>query len=274
MRVLLCGVRGSMPASGIDFHRVGGHTSCLAIEAPGDRMLVLDAGTGFTRLATELGGRALRGSILLTHLHWDHWQGLPFLPNADRDDAEVSLLLPRQGDASALEVLARSMSPPHFPIGPTGLRGSWSVGSLDDGTHLIEGFEVTAADVAHKGGRTFGYRVSNGQATMAYLPDHAPNIAGAVELEAAEGLVEGVDVLFHGGQFLASERERADAYGHATVDDAVGLAARAGVGRLVLIHHAPTRTDQEVDAMAAALADTDVEVVVGCEGDRMVISCA
>lgn len=272
MQVLLCGVRGSMPAPGIDFHRVGGHTSCLAVDAPDGRLLVLDAGSGFTRLAASLGDRALRATVLLTHLHWDHWQGLPFLPNADRDDAEISVLLPRQGETTAHDALSRAMSPPHFPIGPTGLRGEWTLGSLDAGSHVVEGFEVIAADVAHKGGRTFGYRISDGEATIAYLPDHSPNTADATELEAAEALVEGVDVLFHGGQFLASERERADAYGHATVDDAVALASRARVGRLVLIHHSPTRTDGDVEALAAALVGGDVDVAVGREGDRVVTS--
>ncbi len=274
VNVLLCGVRGSMPAPGLAFHRVGGHTSCVAIEASDGRLLVLDAGSGFTRLADELHGYALRGTVLLTHLHWDHWQGLPFLPNADRDDAEVSLLLPRQGDTSAHELLARSMSPPHFPIDPSGLRGAWTWDTLDEGTHHVEGFEVTAGAVRHKGGRTFGFRVSDGDATLAYLPDHAPNTSSPAELDAAEDLVRDVDVLVHGGQFLASERRLADAFGHATVEDAVGLAVRARVRQLVLVHHAPRRTDEQIDALAASFEGGDVEVLVGREGDRLVINGA
>ena len=69
--------------------------------------------------------------------------------------------MPGQG-AAATDVLARAMSPPHFPIGPDGLRGAWTFESVKPGSHRIEGFEITAFDVPHKGGRTYGYRVSDG----------------------------------------------------------------------------------------------------------------
>ena len=67
----------------------------------------------------------------------------------------------------------RAMSPPHFPIGPDGLRGHWCFDSIAPGRHQIEGFEVLALEVAHKGGRTYGYRISDGYSSVAYLPDHA-----------------------------------------------------------------------------------------------------
>jgi len=84
--------------------------------------LLLDAGTGVRRVTALLGGQPFTGTILLTHLHWDHTQGLPFFGAGDRDDARVTLLLPDQQDGSdAEEVLARAMSPPHFPIRPSQL---------------------------------------------------------------------------------------------------------------------------------------------------------
>ena len=80
MEILFCGVRGSTPAPGADFVRVGGHTSCVALTCSGEDTpaLVLDAGTGLQRLSTRLEGAPFRGTLLLTHLHWDHAQGLPF----------------------------------------------------------------------------------------------------------------------------------------------------------------------------------------------------
>ena len=83
------------------------------------------------------------GSILLTHLHWDHTQGLPFCPSIDRDDACVELWIPTQiGPLAAeqpVDVLARAMSPPHFPIAPSELRGRWAFRPFDIGTQTIEG---------------------------------------------------------------------------------------------------------------------------------------
>ena len=107
---------------------------------------------------TLLDGAPFRGTILLGHLHWDHTQGLPFFAAGDRPDAEVRLLIPAQG-ADPLEVLSAGMAPPHFPITPAGLRGTWTFGDLEEGTHDLEGFEVLAREIPHQGGRTFGYRV-------------------------------------------------------------------------------------------------------------------
>jgi len=121
VRLHFCGVRGSTPAPGPDFVRYGGHTSSVAIAHDGAARptLILDVGTGVRRVTALLGGRPFTGTILLTHLHWDHVQGLPFFRAGDRDDAEVALLLPDQEDGSSAEdVLARAMSPPHFPIRP------------------------------------------------------------------------------------------------------------------------------------------------------------
>lgn len=272
LRALLLGVRGSIAVAGADHAAVGGSTSCVAIPRPGGRWLVLDAGTGFVRLGPHLAGAPLQGSVLLTHLHWDHVQGLPFLPNADRDGAEVDLWLPAQVGSegpppSALEVLARSMSPPHFPIRPDQLQGRWRFEHLEEGPHEIEGCRVRAARVQHKGGVTFGFRVDAGGRSLAYLPDHAPALARPEQLAAALALADGVDLLLHGGGYLEPERAVADLYGHATVGDALALAERAGAHRLVVVHHAPTRTDAAMAEVQAALAAGRVDACVGREGD-------
>lgn len=271
MRIVACGVRGSTPAPGSEFARVGGHTSCLAVFADGGSTprLLLDAGTGLRRADGLMGGAAFAGSILLTHLHWDHVQGLPFFRSGDRDDAVVRLLAPAQGEP-LVDVLTRAMSPPHFPIGPTGLRGAWTFEGIDEGPSIVEGFEVTARDIPHKGGRTFGYRVADTTGAFAYLPDHLPATAGSPERAAALDLARGVDALVHDAQFVAGEDAIAAQYGHATVEQAIDLAVEAGVGRLVLFHHGPGRTDDQVREIAdRASAGTDLRVVVACEGAEL-----
>ncbi len=257
---------------------MGGHTSCVALTATGEDTprLVLDAGTGLRRLAADLGDGPFRGTLLLTHLHWDHTQGLPFFAPGDRPDSEVTVLLPEQGDGrAAVDVLADAMGPPHFPIRPEELQGAWSFAALAPGVHEVEGFRVTAVALPHKGGRTYGYRVEEPAtgAVLAYAPDHGPLALGAgpdghgPAHEAALALAAGVDVLVHDAQFTADERSVAEAYGHATVEYAHRLAAEAGVGRLVLFHHAPGRADDEVEALAARPAP--VEVVLAREGGEL-----
>jgi ribonuclease BN (tRNA processing enzyme) len=228
--------------------------------------LVLDAGTGLRALTARLGGQAFEGAILLSHMHWDHMQGLPFFAAGDRDDARVDLYLPSQGGKSGRDLLAQSLSPPAFPISPEGLKGHWVFHALSEGSQVIEGFAVTAVDVEHKGGRTFGYRVEDGHGSVAYVPDHAPAAGRSAELMK---MLSGVDVLLHDAQFLEEERPLAVDYGHATVEDAAALAVECGAGTLVLFHHSPTRTDGALDRIASwapGLAD-GVNVVVAREGD-------
>jgi phosphoribosyl 1,2-cyclic phosphodiesterase len=240
-------------------------------------VLLLDAGTGLLSLMRVFGPRPFAGTILLTHLHWDHVQGLPFFPPGDRDDARVTLLQPAQGDP--LEVLSRAMSPPHFPIGPDGLRGDWTFGALETGVSTIEGFEVLAREIPHKGGRAFGYRVTapgTGR-SFAYLPDHCPTRLGpgpdgfGVRHPDALELASGVDVLVHGAPFVISEIERATAFGHATAEYAVALAKESGAGRLLLTHHAPFRDDDAVEAIAASHTGASLAVTPAKEGDTFTL---
>ena len=272
MRVHVCGVRGSTPAPGAGVARYGGHTSCLALAADGAvPSLILDAGTGIRRVTELLDGQAFAGSILLGHLHWDHTQGLPFFAAADRPDARTTLYLPAQGDP--VEVLSRFMAPPHFPIPPTSLRGTWRFEGLEAGAHEIEGFSVLALDIPHKGGRTFGYRVSDGRSSLAYLSDHNP-----VALEpgphglgphhdAALRLAEGVDVLVHDAQHTAEELPAKAAFGHSAAGYALTLAEAAGARRVLLFHHDPNRTDDELDALVARFGESPVPVTAAREGD-------
>ncbi|WP_162449471.1 MBL fold metallo-hydrolase [Phytoactinopolyspora mesophila] len=236
--------------------------------------LVLDAGTGLTKVSTTLYGKAFQGEIILSHLHWDHVHGLPFFTAGDTADADVVLHLPAQDGArsadpvSAARLLGRAMSPPHFPIGPGGLAGRWRFRAADTGRFDAGGARVRLTEIPHKGGRTFGIRVEADGESFAYLPDHAPS----VDSGPGTDLARGVDVLLHDAQFAESERDVAAAYGHATVGDAVAAAERARAGRLVLIHHAPGRTDDQIYALAEReAANARIPVAVGREGDVLVL---
>jgi phosphoribosyl 1,2-cyclic phosphodiesterase len=273
VRLHFCGVRGSTPAPGHAFERYGGNTSCIAVahDDADTPTLVLDAGTGLARVAPLLGGTPFRGTILLTHLHWDHTHGLPFFPDADREDARATLYLPDQGDGqSAASVLARCMSPPHFPIGPTQLRGDWRYELLAPGPIEAEGFTVTAIEIPHKGGCTYGYRVSDGHSTIAYAPDHCPTVLGpgddglGARHPAALALASDVDALVHDALLLPDELEAEASFGHAAADYAVGLGREAGARRVVLFHHKPSRTDDALDELASRLG-RDGQVTVAAE---------
>ena len=271
MRLWICGVRGSTPSPGPEFVRFGGNTSCIAVCREAEQpTLILDGGTGLQRLTKMLQRRPFRGTMLLGHLHWDHTHGIPFFASGDNAEARVTVLMPAQGDPE--EVLARAISPPHFPVRPRELRGKWRFRNLEPGKHTIEGFSVLALEIPHKGGRMFGYRVSDGTATIAYMSDHSPialgpGPAGFGEYhEAARTLAKDVDLLIHDAQHTAAEFPARAFLGHSAIDYAVGLAQTSQARRLMLFHHDPPRTDDELDAIVAAHRETHPPVQAATEG--------
>ena len=274
LRIRFCGVRGSTPAPGIDFVRYGGHTSCLALTHDGADAptLVLDAGAGLRKVTGMLDGAPFTGTILLSHLHWDHMLGLPFFAAADRADATPTVLLPEQASGEdAQSVLAGVMRPPYFPIEPTQLRGRWTFANVAPGEHQIEGFTVLAREIPHKGGRTFGYRVGDGHSTLTYMPDHCPTAFGPGEHgfgeyhPAALELAHEADVLVHDAQLFPEELAAEAHFGHAVADYSVELARLAGARSVALFHHRNTRTDNALDGLARRLGGDSPNVSVAAE---------
>jgi phosphoribosyl 1,2-cyclic phosphodiesterase len=276
LRICFCGVRGSTPAPGIEFVRYGGHTSCVALSHDGADAptLVLDAGAGLRKVTGLLAGAPFTGTILLSHLHWDHTLGLPFFAAADRVDARPTVLLPEQDSGlDAASVLAGVMCPPYFPIGPTELRGEWAFATIGPGEHRIEGFTVLALEIPHKGGRTFGYRISDGHSTLTYMPDHCPTAFGPGEdgfgayHTAAVELARDANVLVHDAQLFPEELAAEADFGHAVADYSVELAKRAGTRAVVLFHHRHDRNDDALDGLARRLGGgSDPSVSLATEG--------
>lgn len=278
MRLFVCGVRGSTSAPGAQFAGVGGHTSCVAIAHDGEPpRLVIDAGTGLRVLTTILDGAPFQGTILLGHLHWDHIDGLPFFAAGDRTDAMVRVLLPEQPGVAA-DLIARMMAPPNFPITPDGLSGSWSFAYVAEGRHEIEGFVVLAREIPHKGGRTFGFRVTDRLGrSVAYLSDHAPQslgagVAGLGALHpAAVELATDVDLLIHDAQFTVAEFATRSLYGHSAAPYAAELARQSGARRVLLYHHDPNRTDDQVAAITVDARRRHPSVVIDAATEGTVI---
>jgi ribonuclease BN (tRNA processing enzyme) len=217
--------------------------------------LIIDGGTGLQRITPLCAGGVFNGTVLLSHLHWDHTHGIPFSSATNNPAARVRVVMPEQGQAE--EVLSRAISPPHFPVRPSQLTGDWSFAGIEQGSHEIEGLTVTAVDIPHPGGRMFGYRISDSSKTWAYISDHSPIDAGPGPQgfgeyhSAIKKLAAGVDLLLHDAQYTAEEFPGRRRYGHSTFDYAVGLARECGVPRLLLFHHDPARTDQQLDTILA-----------------------
>ncbi len=229
----------------------------MSIVAPGEQPLLLDLGTGLRYYGmSRAAGETFRGSCLLTHLHWDHAQGLPFFRGALTPGAEFDIYGPQQDDGRSLEDAVRAfLSPPHFPVPLEGLPGKIRFHDVGDGEELrIGGVEVVARLVPHNG-PTLGYRITVGGVAIAYIPDHQMPYDGSFAIvDAVRTLIDGVDLLIHDAQYLPEEFEAKRDWGHCTAEFAAWVAAEGHVRRLALFHHDPLRDDDALDAFEARFA--------------------
>jgi phosphoribosyl 1,2-cyclic phosphodiesterase len=253
MNVRFLGVRGSIPVSGPQFARTGGNTTCLVLEHAGEQ-LVLDGGTGLAALGQRLGCVALHSTILFTHVHWDHIQGVPFFAPLFHPGSRVTFAGARTSFGGIEDSLRAQMKPPQFPVGLEAFGAQLGFLDVDAGHPFEVGpFRIVAAEMTHPNG-VLVYRVEAGGKTVVFATDveHGASLDGRLVEFCA-----GADLVVHDAQYTAPEY-RGEAgpsrrgWGHSTWEDAVEVCARGGVDRLALFHHDPTRDDGGVERIEAA----------------------
>ncbi|HEU4563963.1 MAG TPA: MBL fold metallo-hydrolase [Gemmatimonadaceae bacterium] len=256
LSVRLWGTRGSVPSPGAGTVRYGGNTSCVEVRGPEGGTIILDAGTGIRELGDALlardGGRGVDVDLLLTHLHWDHIQGLPFFaPLYERGTRLRVWAAPADGEAAHERVLRRLMAPTVFPVGFEEAGATVEFPVVPATSWTLRGCEIDHMRVWHPGG-ALGYHLhAPGVRGFVFIPDNELRAANAAPggRERIVRFCAGARVLLHDSTYTAEEYERRVGWGHSTVGDALALALEAGVERLILFHHAPERRDDEVDAL-------------------------
>lgn len=270
MRVKLWGTRGSIAVSGPDTIRYGGDTSAVELRCLGDHLLILDGGSGIRAL--EVAPDTRRIDILLSHLHMDHVQGLPFFAPMLDPDVEVHVWGPSSTTRTLRQRIARYLSPPLFPVRVRDL-ANVAFHDVTPGEFQIDDLRITADLISHPGA-TLGYRLTEDSSTLAYLPDHEPSmglpqIPTNPEWTSGFVLAEGVDVLIHDAQYTDEEYISRVGWGHSSIAHLAAFAAMTQPGKLVTFHHDPSHTDEDLDklheALRASLPD-DIELVAGTPG--------
>ena len=275
VNVTFWGVRGSTPCPCECNARYGGNTACVSIEAPGQDPILLDLGTGLRFFGESISGEgAFHGMALVTHLHWDHVQGLPFFTPINRPDASF-VICGRNEDGGTLQgAFDDFMRPPYFPIRYTHLAGDISFRDVAD-TELDFGrAHITVRDVPHTGA-TNGYRVEIDGLVVAYVSDHQQPVGSDDIAPSVLELCRDADLVIHDAQYEPHEFAAKADWGHCTVEYAVRVAAEAGAKRLALFHHDPSHDDATIDRLVAEAqgfaAGTSVVEVLGA-AERTTVS--
>lgn len=263
LRVRFWGTRGSIPTPGSNTVRYGGNTPCVEVRTEGGWLIILDAGTGIRELGRNLlersNGAPIKGDIFLTHAHWDHIQGIPFFAPIFGQGNHFRIWGSQSLEHSVGKVVRDLMSPVVFPVTFEELDATIDFQDLATGTVTKgTGYEVTAFAVQHPGG-ALGYRFSepgqNGKA-LVYVSDnelteHERYGVGSGWRQQMVEFVRDAGVLIHDATYTTEEYDHHRGWGHSTFADAVELALEAKVGTLVLFHHEPRRTDDQLEQCLA-----------------------
>ena len=259
MRVRFWGARGSLATPGPTTVRYGGNTSCVEITTPGGALIIIDCGTGIRELGQHLVAtrRApLGGHVLISHTHWDHIQGIPFFAPFFASSNTWDLYAPKGVRQSLRDALEGQMQYSYFPVQLDELGAEIRYHELVEGTFRIADVTIRTRYLNHPA-LTFGYRLETEDAAVVYASDHEPHsrhLAGGSGEIGGEDLqhcrfLGGADLVIHDAQYTADEYPQKIGWGHSTVEYALALCRAAGVKKVALTHHDPSRSDDAIDGI-------------------------
>jgi phosphoribosyl 1,2-cyclic phosphodiesterase len=264
------GVRGSINASGRSFQEFGGHTACVEIRC-GDRLFIIDAGSGLGALGGALGDDAPDEiDILLSHLHLDHVIGLPFFRPLHLRRS-VRIHAGNLGGESPREALDRLFSPPLFPLRLDQIDPAVSFHGFRAGEtlHLPDGARVETCVLDHPSGST-GYRFDHGGRSVCYISDveHGERWPAPELVRFARG----ADLVIYDAMFTQEQYPACKGWGHSTWEAGVALCRAAGVGALAIFHLHPAHDDVHLRGVEAAAQAAMPTAFVAREGACLVFA--
>jgi phosphoribosyl 1,2-cyclic phosphodiesterase len=271
-RLRFWGVRGTVPTPAQDKLRYGGNTACAAIRVADDEVLILDCGTGArllgAALAKERRGRPTRYHVFLSHYHFDHVEGLSLFQPLYDPASTIVFHGFASGNRSVRQNLETLIAPPYFPVSLAGVPATVHFKDVDGSAFTIDDLRVESIPLSHPDG-SVAYRVTHGDRRLVVATDHEHGIE-AVD-RALVAFCRNADYLIYDATYMQAEYETLrKGWGHSTWYAAVQVARSATVKTLILFHHHPEHTDDQLDEMER-IARLEIETaVVAREGMELV----
>jgi phosphoribosyl 1,2-cyclic phosphodiesterase len=303
VKVRFWGVRGSYPVPGPHTSRYGGNTSCVEVRADGGPRIIIDAGTGIRKLGKEMMQEEFgRGQgvahLLVSHTHWDHIQGLPFFAPVYQRGNRFYVYARQRDDTHLRAVFASQTDSPYFPVPFENVQAEVAFRELVEGAHFEIGSVKVACTRLNHPWIAIAYRLEADGHALAYVTDTAPfrdilieqefirtppkpgeplKPEDAAKLKAMrDGVVRlcaGCDLVIYDTQFTPEEYRQKPHWGHSCPEDAIEIARAAGAKGVVLFHHAPERTDDEMDQLVTdhRRATPDLDILAAIEGMELTL---
>ncbi|MEP6948932.1 MAG: MBL fold metallo-hydrolase [Ginsengibacter sp.] len=253
MKIKFYGVRGSIPVCGKEFQNYGGNTTCICIHRETvNRIVIFDAGTGIRKLGKEIVAQGITQNIIniiFSHFHWDHIQGFPFFAPAYNNNQKIGILV--MGEERKFKdlkgIFSLQMQREFFPVELNAMGAQFEFSSFGDKETFYDA-TVTVIPQYHKiPGGSYAFRIEDESGVLVICTD-IEHINGIDENIVA--LAKDADLLIHDGQYTSEEYKQHENWGHSTWEQAVEVAIRANVKKLIITHHDPDHDDAFLDSMA------------------------
>jgi len=285
VKIRFWGVRGSIPAPGPDTIRYGGNTSCVSVHTRDGRLVIVDMGTGLMHLGNALmagafGKGAGRATILLSHSHWDHIQGLGFFTPVFVGGNQFTVFGPGGSPEVLEEILEGQMDPNFSPLQSLkNFSASFDVRAIQPGEPFeAEGLRITAREHPHGTTTAFAFRIEEAGRVFVYASDVGQPTADAAPSPEAIAFYRGADVLLHDTTYRPEDQATRRNRGFSSYEDAAAAAVAAEAKRLVMFHYDQDYTDDDVDALCASCraaldrrGGRSIELVPAREGEELEI---
>jgi phosphoribosyl 1,2-cyclic phosphodiesterase len=283
VRIKFWGVRGSIPAPGPDTIRYGGNTACVSLHTRDGGLVIIDMGTGLMHLGIALmsgafGRGAGRATILLSHTHWDHIQGLGFFPPVFVGGNQFTVWGPGDSPAVLEQILEGQMDPNFSPLQSLkNFSAAFDVRAVPCGEPFeAEGLRITAREHPHGATSALAFRIEGDGRVFVYASDVGQPIAGGAPAPEAVAFYRGADALLHDTTYRPEDQETRRNRGFSSYEDAAAAAVAASAKRLVMFHYDQDYSDDDVDALVASCrtaldqrGGAAIELCPAREGDEL-----
>lgn len=238
------GCRGSTPVSGPQFVKYGGNTTCFALITD-SRLLIVDCGTGLAPLQSAMfnSGRFQHADIFLTHIHWDHIQGIPFFGPFFIPGRRFTFYGEARDEVPLRQQLSRAMEPPMFPVRMESFNAEIAYHDISCGDCLelgeirVKPFRLRHPDICT------GFRFEAEGKSICIVGDYEHGEGGPIEA------ARDADLVIYDAQYTDAEYPSKVGWGHSTWRQGCAFAQECGAKQLILTHHDPWRDDSALDAM-------------------------
>ena len=248
MKLIVHGCRGSIPNPSKEMLRYGGNTTCFELNMD-DFQVFFDTGTGFQNAVLDSNKKVM---IFYSHFHHDHLQGLAFNKYILKSETKTFISSALVKSENLNKIIRQYFSGAFFPVDLFDNLDNVTFSDFSEAQRIMSAeLKIEAINLNHPGG-SFGYSITRNNKKLVFLCDNEFITSQATELKI---FVEDANVVIWDGMFTKEELRSKTGWGHSSIEQGIDFFSNLNCGKVLISHHAPYRTDAELDIIEQSLPD-------------------